>query len=105
MRTLIICATIVLASHCAEAKVDYRNKGISYDEAVERGRRSLNAEPIPVVICKEKRLKSVRQIIREVLKNRRDKQNKHEAPPLKIEMHDTIPIPVDGLAERLKNLA
>ena len=110
MKILIMCATIMLTSHCVEAKVDYKNKGVTYEEAVELGRKSLSTKLIPVVVCREKpeRLKkSVRKIMQEILNHRKVekvRQELYKVPTLDLDFDNTIPIPVPYI-RNLKNLA
>ncbi len=49
--------------------------------------------------------KSVRMIVREILKRKKVEYKNYEAPPLKLDLDNTIPIPIEDLREQLKNLA
>ena len=91
MRLLIICAVVILTSHIGNAKIDYKPQ--------------YNIKQIPVAVCKEKPRKSVRQIIKEILKGRKANQNHYQAPSLDLDLNNTIPIPTEDALENLKNLA
>jgi hypothetical protein len=92
MKKLILCVAILLTPSMVDARIDHK-KG--YDPS------------IPVVVCKEKTKKSVRQIIREILSRRRVEKIQEElydAPPLNLDMDNTVPVPMPYIDD-LKNLA
>ena len=62
---------------------------------------------IPAVVCKEKYKKSIGDIIREILGRKRIEKLEmefYDTPPLKLDLDNTVPIPVPSLY-KLKNLA
>lgn len=83
---------MLLTPSMVDAKIDHKKQ---YDPS------------IPVVVCKEKTKKSVRQIIREILsrkKVQKIRQELYDAPTLDLDMNNTVPVPMPYIDD-LKNLA
>lgn len=92
MKKFLVFLVLVLACSSLEAKVDR-----SYDS--REGVYSLSKEK------PDTKTKSVRKIIREILGKRKKVENNYYlAPPLELELDNTIPIPAFGF-DILKNLA
>ena len=92
MKKFIMFTVVAIMCSSLNAGVDSRNSSVTYDEAVELGRQSLNR-------------KSIRTIIKEILeRHRKPEKNYYLAPPPTLDLENTIPIPTEGLRNRFKNL-
>ena len=91
MKKFLIGSILVLACSSLEAKIEYRY--------------SPSKEVYSFTKEKPTKSKSVRKIIREILgKRKKSEDNYYLAPPLELELDNTIPIPAHDF-DILKNLA